>query len=148
MKFADEMSLRYLTSQGTWLELYAFIMAKRSGWFHDCQMSVVIDWDGIPQRKDNVVNEIDVMLMRGITPIFISCKTSVPTTESLNEIELYAKKLGGSGAKSMLVTTAALNDAPTVRIRAKELDLILVERNDLLKESGLLPFLKRAGNVP
>ncbi len=148
MKFADEMSLRYLTSQGTWLELYSFIMAKRSGWFHDCQMSVVIDWDGIPQRKDNVVNEIDVMLMRGITPIFISCKTSVPTTESLNEIELYAKKLGGAGAKSMLVTTAALNDAPTVRIRAKELDLILVERNDLLKGNGLLPFLKRAGNVP
>lgn len=148
MKFADETSLRYLTSQGTWLELYCFIMAKRTGWFHECQMSVVIDWDGIPQRRDNVVNEIDVMLMRGITPIFISCKTSVPTTESLNEIELYAKKLGGAGAKSMLVTTANLDNAPTVRVRAKELDLILVERNDLLKKDGILPFLRRAGNVP
>lgn len=147
MKFADETSLRYLTSQGTWLELYSYIMCKRTGWFHECQMSVVIDWDGIPQRKDNVVNEIDVMLMRGITPIFISCKTSVPTTESLNEIELYAKKLGGAGAKSMLVTTASLDDAPTVRVRAKELDLILVERKDLLKEEGILPFLRKAGNI-
>jgi len=147
MKFADEMSLRYLTSQGTWLELYSYITCKRTGWFHECEMSIVIDWDGIPQRKDNVVNEIDVMLMRGITPIFISCKTSVPTTESLNEIELYAKKLGGAGAKSMLVTAASLDEAPTVRIRAKELDLILVERKDLLKEDGILPFLRKAGNI-
>lgn len=148
MKFADETALRYLTSQGTWLELYCYITAKRTEWFHECQMSVVIDWDGIPQRKDNVVNEIDVMLVRGITPIFISCKTSVPTTESLNEIELYAKKLGGAGAKSMLVTTASLDNAPTVRVRAKELDLLLVERKDLLKKDGILPFLRRAGNVP
>ena len=143
LTFADETMLRYLTSQGTWLELYVYIIAKQSGRFHDCQMSVVIDWDGVFQKRDNVVNEIDVMLMRGIRPVFVSCKTSVPTTENLNEIELYAKKLGGSQAVAMLVTTTDVQkEAPIVAERAEELDVILVERDQLLEKNGLLHLLE------
>jgi len=141
--FADKTILRYLTSQGTWLELYVYITAMQSGRFHDCRMSVVIDWDGIFLKRDNVINEIDVTLMRGARPVFISCKTSVPNTENLNEIYLYAKRLGGSHAQAMLVTTQDVKrQSPTVHLRAKELGVILVERNDLLKENGLLHILE------
>lgn len=143
MTFADKTILRYLTSQGTWLELYVYITAMKSGRFHDCRMSVVIDWDGIFLKRDNVINEIDVLLMRGARPVFISCKTSVPNTENLNEIYLYAKRLGGSHAKAMLVTTQDVKkQSPTVYLRAKELGVILVERDDLLKENGLLHILE------
>lgn len=143
LTFADETSLRYLTSQGTWLELYVYITAKKSGRFHDCQMSVVIDWDGVFQKRDNVINEIDVILMRGIRPVFISCKTSVPTAENLNEIELYAKKLGGSQAVAMLVTTTSVQkEAPIVFHRAQELDVLLVEREQLLEPKGLTRILE------
>lgn len=142
LTFADETVLRYLTSQGTWLELYVYITAERSGCFNDCRMSTVIDWDGVFQKQDNVVNEIDVLLMCGIRPVFISCKTSVPTTENLNEIELYAKKLGGSQAVAMLVTTTDVKkQEPIVYYRARELGVILVQREVLLKENGLLQCL-------
>ncbi len=141
--FTNEKILRYLTSQGTWLELYVYITAIQSGRFHDCRMSVVIDWDGIDMKRNNVINEIDVMLMHAARPIFISCKSSVPTTENLNEIYLYAKRLGGSHAKAMLVTTQDVEYlSPTVYLRAKELGVILVQRADLLRKDGLLQILE------
>lgn len=144
LAFADKTVLRYLTSQGTWLELYTYITAEQSGYFHECRMSVVVDWDSIPQKRNNVVNEIDVILMRGICPVFISCKTSVPSTEDLNEIALYAKKLGGSQAVAMLVTTTDVRkESATTCYRAKELDVILVQRDDLLRENGLLHYFEQ-----
>ena len=126
------------------MELYVYITAVQSSRFHDCRMSVVIDWDGVFLKRDNVINEIDVMLMRGSRPIFISCKTSVTNTENLNEIYLYAKRLGGSHAQAMLVTTQDVKrQSPTVHLRAQELGVILVQRDDLLQEKGLLRILEK-----
>ena len=141
--FANETVLRYLTSQGTWLELYVYITAMQSGSFSDCKMSVVIYWDGIDIKRDNVIKEIDVILIRGCRPVFISCKTSVPSTENLNEIALYAKRFGGNHAIPMLVTTTDVrSQSATTYYRAQELGVILVERKDLLKENGLLHILE------
>ena len=69
-----------------------------------------IDWDGIvhhgaPGGVKDTKNEIDVMLMHGLTPVFVSCKNG-----AIKEIELYklntvAERFGGEFAKKLLVST-------------------------------------------
>lgn len=76
--------------------------------FRHCRMSVSIDWDGEIHKSREVAdtrNEVDVVLMHGSTPLFISCKNG-----GVEEVELYklnevAERFGGPYAKKMLIVT-------------------------------------------
>lgn len=126
-RYTDDRFRRYLTSQGVWLEMFIYIASKRIGGFDDCRMSVQLDWNGVDREDGNVMNEIDVVLTRGITAVFVSCKTSVPTTDDLNEILLYSRRFGGRTAKCLLATTASAKQIPlSVKNRATEMGVRLV----------------------
>ena len=87
--------------------------------FFDCAMSVSIDWDGVvqdPARRDGIFhkitdehvdtrNEIDVMLMYGLTPIFISCKNGTVADDELYKLHTVAERFGGPYARKMLIAS-------------------------------------------
>lgn len=101
--------------------------------FQDCRMSVSIDWDGIVSSKEKFKpetrNEIDVILMHGLTPLFISCKNG-NIGEELYKLHTVAERFGGPYAKKMLIATdmdeksSSANEA-LIR-RAWDMDIILV----------------------
>ncbi len=143
LTYASPFYHQCLTSQGVWLEMYVHILAKRSGLFAAHRMSVIIDWDGPENDFACAVNEIDALLISGATPVFISCKSSVPSTAALNEIELYAKRFGGSFSKTVMITTCDIQrEAPTILKRAQEMKITLIDRHDL-HESRFLELLQK-----
>ena len=105
--------LRYCTQKaGNMLEIKTLLEAKAlsgDARFDDCQMSVTIDWDGIThtplERIPETKNEIDVMLTRGMTPLFISCKNGDIGDEELYKLHTVATRFGGPRAKKMLIAT-------------------------------------------
>ena len=130
--YPDAAACRYMITQGVWLEMFLYITAAQLGQFDECKMSLLFDWNGRDREAGNVVNEIDVVLMRGFTPLFISCKTSVPATDDLNEILLYTRRFGGSHARAALATTAAAKQIPlSVKNRAAEMDVLLLAKESL-----------------
>ena len=76
-----------------------------------------------------MTNELDVMCTRGVTPYFISCKTSDVKTEALNELAILRDRFGGQVAKAAIVT--AERGGSAMRNRAEELDIAVIDLNDL-----------------
>ena len=77
--------------------------------FHDCRMGVSIDWDGIvhspEQRVPETRNEIDLILTRGLTPLFVSCKNGTIGDDELYKLSTVAERFGGPYARKMLIAT-------------------------------------------
>lgn len=103
-----------LTTIGQVLETVVFTAASglldESGKpvFNDVQNHVLIGWDEQKPSAGNPVdtqNEIDVMLTRGMVPVFISCKNGRFTSEELFKLNSVAENFGGKYAKKVLVTT-------------------------------------------
>lgn len=107
--------LRYCTQKaGNALEVKTLLEARSllengAPYFHDCQMGVSIDWDGVihapAQRIPDTRNEIDVVLIHGTTPLFISCKNGHIGEEELYKLHTVATRFGGKRAKKMLIAT-------------------------------------------
>lgn len=126
--FVKEM----LAVKGSWLEMYVYILAKRSGLFSEVYQSVMIGWDLEQNSGFHVQNEIDVVLMKKGVPIFISCKMTNPKPEALNEIYALANSFGGYGAVAVLVTSSDVrNRSKTLYNRAKEMGICLLDASDL-----------------
>ncbi|MBQ3004644.1 MAG: hypothetical protein IJD88_01815 [Clostridia bacterium] len=65
---------------------------------------VVIDWDGKlhDENTEKVLdteNEIDVLMMHGVIPVFVSCKSSSVDSNELYKLNTIAEKFGGPYAK-------------------------------------------------
>ncbi len=124
-----------LCDTGICLELYVYATAINSEIYDDVQISVVIDWDGNLDARINTINEIDVMLTRGMVPTFISCKSGLPNVTALNEIKTLAKQFGGVYAKPVLVTMADVRRRDKfLWQRAKDMGVEIVDREDLINE--------------
>ena len=122
-----------LCDAGICLELYVFAAAITAGVYDDVQISVVIDWDGKLDSHINTINEIDVMLTRGIVPVFISCKSGTPNVTTLNEIKTLAKQFGGEYARPVLVTMADIRSGDRYLMqRAQDMGIDIIDRDDLL----------------
>lgn len=72
-------------------------------------MGVSIDWDGMiydpMDRIPETRNEIDVVLMHGTTPLFISCKNGYIGDDELYKLHTVASRFGGPYARKMLIAT-------------------------------------------
>ena len=137
--FVKEM----LAVKGSWLEMYVYILAKRSGLFSEVYQSVMIGWDLEINPKFNVENEIDVVLMKDGVPVFISCKMTNPKPEALNEIYALANSFGGYGAVPVLVTSSDVrNRSKTLWNRSQEMGVALLDCHSLNREKLLVFFEK------
>ena len=71
------------------------------------------------------------MCTRGVTPVFISCKTCDVKTEALNELAVLRDRFGGQIAKAVIVT--AEKGGIAMRNRAAELNISVIDLNDLIR---------------
>lgn len=126
--FKDRQIRTWLRDIGSVLELYVYKTCLDTGLFNDVRTSAVVDWEGDFQR-DNVTNEIDVMAMQGIVPVFISCKTCEVSTEALNELAILRDRFGGKAAKAAIVTAHHCRNI--TRHRALELGIDVIDLEDL-----------------
>lgn len=141
--------LRYCTQKaGNVLEVKTLLEAmamtdQGQPWFDDCQISVTIDWDGIThdpmERIPDTKNEIDVLLTRGLTPLFISCKNGDIGDEELYKLHTVATRFGGIRAKKMLIATnldrkSAAADRSFLQ-RAWDMDIFVVTDADELSRA-------------
>ncbi len=130
--FADAQIRAWLRDVGSVLELYVYKACLDTGLFQDVRTSAVVDWEGSLLR-DGVTNELDVIATRGVTPLFISCKTCDVHTDALNELAILRDRFGGEIARSAIVS-AEPGNAP-MRRRAQELNIRLIDLEDLLSGS-------------
>ena len=126
--FADGQIRAWLRDVGSVLELYTYKACLDSELFFDVRTSVVVDWAG-HQRQDGVSNEIDVLCSRGISPLFISCKTGEIKTEALNELAVLRGRFGGATSGALIVTAENANAA--VRNRAAGLSIAVIDGQEL-----------------
>lgn len=131
---------RYCTwKAGNVLELKTLLEARKAlredgRRFQDCRMGVSIDWDG--ERYTDVGkladtrNEIDVLLVYGVTPLFISCKNGDVKEDELYKLNEVASRFGGPHAKKMLIATDLDQGKPAANRffnqRAWDMDIVLV----------------------
>ena len=127
-RFRDAQIRTWLRDVGSVLELYIYKACLDTDLFQDVITSAVVDWDG-SGRQNAVTNELDVMCTRGITPVFISCKTCDVKTEALNELAILRDRFGGKIAKAAIVT--AEKGGAAMRNRASELGIDVFDLDDL-----------------
>ncbi|MBQ8508468.1 MAG: DUF1887 family protein [Clostridia bacterium] len=124
-----------LLDTGICLELYVYATARQSGLYDDVQISVVVDWDGDLEARINTLNEIDVMLTRGMVPVFISCKSGSPNVVALNEIKTLAKQFGGVYGRPVLVTMSDVRNRDAYLYqRASDMDVTIIDYTDLVND--------------
>ena len=91
--------------------------------------SVVVDWDNARGDDQATRNEIDILLVQGITPVFISCKMGAPTPLALSEIRLLSEKFGGESTRTVLLTAADVRERERALVqRARDLGVLLIDR--------------------
>lgn len=141
-KYKNKELKRCLVNHGIWLEMYIYILAKESKYFNDVRMSVVIDWDGDEEDINVAFSEIDLILVKDLTAVFISCKVPLPDNFVLSEIKVLSQKFGGMMGKTVIVTASDLENQSTLYKRAKELDIIIIDEEDL-KSGDPIEILKK-----
>ena len=126
--FSDRQIRKWLRDVGAVLELSLYKQCLDSGLFNDVRTSVIVNWEsGGP--KDAVCNEIDVVAVHGILPLFISCKTCAASTEALNELAILRDRFGGPMSKAVLATAQPCR--AVTRHRAADLGIEIFDWEDL-----------------
>ena len=132
-RFPDETVRFWLRDMGSVLELQVYRACLAAQCFDDVVLSAVVNWKADEnKRRDAVTNEIDVMAVRGVQPVFISCKTCEIKTEALNELAILRDRFGGKGSRAIIVTSApSSKNRGIMRNRAAELGIEVFEWDDL-----------------
>ena len=110
LRYKNNFIRRTVTKAGNVLEFVVLaaalssIEADGSPSYTSCAGGVLIGWDDDPDPLDTV-NEIDVVLMRGMTPVFISCKNGAVDDEELYKLDSVASRFGGKDAVKVLIAT-------------------------------------------
>ena len=118
-----------IKKQGNVLELKFLLEARNHKnnsfpFFNDCQMSVTINWDNIIDSAPITQNEIDVMLMKDVTPVFVSCKNGGVDDKELYKLCDVARRFGGEHVVMLLVTSGEVQ-SPAFVERAKDMGILL-----------------------
>ena len=138
-EYRDPLLHSCVKKAGNMLEIKTLLEARaltQDGrpYFSDCQMGVTIDWDGVvfaPEKRiPETRNEIDVLVVRGMTPLFISCKNGDIGDDELYKLNTVAERFGSRYARKMLIATELERKGPmSMRSyiqRAKDMGIYLV----------------------
>ncbi len=132
---------RCLTKAGNTLELTVLATAaaqkNKDGTpvYTDAMCGVNIDWDGelhgAADDEKDTHNEIDVVLMRGLVPVFISCKNGQVEPEELYKLDAVAERFGGAYVKKVMVATyvsKSEDKLASFRQRAEDMKIKLIDQ--------------------
>lgn len=125
-------------SKGHILELYLYLLALESEYFDECMIGAEIDWNGIFPEADNVQNEIDVVLRKARSIVFISCKMTDLSVEAINELEVYANHFAGETCLKLIVCSGKIN--PVYNHRCQEYGVLVIKQDQI---SNLIPMLQK-----
>ncbi|MBE6960791.1 MAG: DUF1887 family protein [Ruminococcaceae bacterium] len=156
ISYKDPQVKRCLTRAGQALEMKIFTTAKRlcnedgTALYNDAMNGVFIDWDGESHDEDvdglyDTENEVDVMLMYGIVPVFVSCKNGFVTQEELYKLNTIAHRFGGDHAKKVLVATSLDfmgESGYYLRQRASDMNIRIVDDAYIMDDDELENRLK------
>ena len=143
--FKNEQVMKCLTKAGQILELIIALKAAEltddegNPVYSDVMTGVFIDWDWDIHGNDvaDVENEIDVILMKGLTPVFISCKNGMVRMDELYKLSVVAEKFGGKYVRKVLAVTElekmGENEA-YIRARCDAMDIRIFENIDEISE--------------
>lgn len=145
--FRNDDIVRCLTKAGQLLELVIAVTAVELNdngkkVYNDVKTGVYIDWDGVVSDADraDIKNEIDVILMDGMIPVFVSCKNGAVDSDELYKLEVVSERFGGKFVRKVLVTTQ-LDEmgykADYIRERAKDMGIRVVENLDAIGEKEI-----------
>jgi len=155
VSFKDLQVKRCLGKAGTALELRVYIaaldLAENGEYvYNDVINGAFIDWDGRQhdektQHIFDTENEIDIFLMHGLVPVFISCKNGRVTMDELYKLESVARHFGGKYARMALIATSIPRDESSnyLRQRAIDMDIRLIEDVKDMPDEELLEQLKK-----
>lgn len=150
-RYKNNMIRKVIGKAGNILELHVYEVATRDGYlFSDAIIGAHIDWDGEVHDVNNpgydTMNEIDVILMKNVCPIFISCKSGKAGGSALHELETVSRKFGGKYARKALVLARACDDTTGTQFfkqRAKDMHIWIIDDVFRLSDEQLLDKLKR-----
>ncbi len=99
-------------------------------------------------------NEIDTLLMRGMVPMFVSCKNGEVSTDELYKLSTVAGRFGSRYARRTLVTTSFFDrnsphyagdtTAEYLRNRAKDMHIRLIENVHRMSDTEFARALDEA----
>lgn len=135
LQFESHDYKSFLFKAGTWLEIIAYKAVKSIAGIDDARAGVVFLWDS---DKERLKNEADVLATANSQLIYISCKDTHNYDEiALNELEVYAERMGGEDAIKILVSTSPPSKNTTL-LRAEEMGINVIifngSENQLRKE--------------
>lgn len=156
ISYKNDQVKKCLTKAGQALEMKIYITAKNIldadgvPVYDDAVNGVVIDWDGAfhdeaVEEEYDTENEIDILLMHDVVPVFISCKNGIVTADELYKLNTVAERFGGTYAKKVLVATSISSlgvAGEYLRQRAKDMDIKLLEDVQNFEEAELERKLK------
>lgn len=76
--------------------------------FQDVKSGVYLDWDSALHdtgERVETVNEIDVIMMHNLIPVFASCKNGNMSVDELYKLKVVAERFGLGYARKILVLT-------------------------------------------
>ena len=119
--------------------------------FCDAERGVFIDWDGIVHTNSEVekdtANEIDVLLMYDLIPVFISCKNGAFDDEELYKLSTVASRFGGAYAKKILVCSDFFERSERnnhLEQRAKDMQIKIIDGVHRLSDKEIQAKIKEA----
>ena len=148
--FATDTIERVLSKSGNLLELQVYRLAKRAEnagkkIFNDALTGVLIDIDGNEDDSMLLTNEIDVIIQKGLKPIFVSCKNGDVDNDELYKLRTVTARFGGKYAKAVLVLAAPRGAVSSMSLkeRAKEYHITVIEAYSMSD----LKFAKRIAHL-
>lgn len=140
LRFKNAQIRRVLTKAGTILELITYAAARKieskngEPCYTDAMTGVFIDWDAVvheeEDREVDTQNEIDVVLMKGLIPVFVSCKNGAVEEEELYKLNTVAERFGSKFARKVLVGTTLGRGGRSKRYlleRAEDMGIKVIE---------------------
>lgn len=140
--FKNAQIKRCLTVAGQILELIiatrliALRDSENRPIYNDVKVGVVIDWDKDDDSVAKTINEIDVLAMKGIIPIFISCKNGSFDANELYKLTTLASRFGGDYAKKVLVTTELEKLGPKAEYLRERMEDMKIRRIENIDEES------------
>ncbi len=145
--FKNKDIVKCLTKAGQLLELIIAVTAMElnddgNSLYNGVETGVYIDWDGVvsTDSRVDVENEMDVILMKGMIPVFVSCKNGAVDSDELYKLAVVSERFGGKYVRKVLATTQ-LDEmgykAEYIRARAKDMGIRVVEDLDAMSEKEL-----------
>lgn len=128
---------RSLIEEDGVLRAYIYDSIRRAGRFQDVKSSTRLEWNTDMEENEWIAEQVDIVAVSGIHPLFIMARTEEPSEESLYMIQYLASRFGIE-AKAALVCSnekAVCERDGRIAARAKTMGVRYINREELRKRN-------------